>query len=242
MNEITKVNDTSMVALFGEDYGKVETFAETADYVKLPKIEILKDIAQFKFDDDSIMKEFTGYIIGKTIGRAHWPKTMTERANDDDKKPDCVSVDGKSGSKFSTNCDKCPLNYLNIKDAAAKQTGCKASLNLFVFIDGRGDMPYHLKASATSIKYWTPFALKMAQRYNKVPVCGIKIKFSLKAESKNDMPYATLQYQEMGLIESREIFERNKSLAETFRTTMYRNTEAVASAEEPANLTDENPF
>lgn len=250
MNEITKVNDASMVAIFGDDYGKANSFMDTVDYVKLPKIEILKEVAMYKFneDDGDVAKEFTGSLIGKTTGRAHWAKPINEQVTDEDKAPDCVSVDGKSGSKFSTNCDKCPLNYLNVKDPTAKATACKASLNLFIVIDGRGDTPFHLKAGATSIKYWTPFALKLAQKYGKVPLGGVKIKFTLKGEVKNNMKYATVQYNDGGLVESREIYERNKKLSETFVSAIYRNTEAaVSTAGAPAetaapDLTDENPF
>lgn len=246
-NELAKVNENKeMAALFGSDFG-TGNIMDTVDYVKLPKIEILKEVAMYKFneDDGDVAKEFTGYIIGKTTGRAHWPKPINEQVTDEDKMPDCVSADGKSGSKFSTNCDKCPLNYLNVKDPNARATACKASLNLFVFIDGRCDVPFHLKAGATSIKYWTPFALKLAQKYGKIPLSGVKIKFRLKSEVKNNMKYATVQYEEAGLVESRETYERNKKLSETFTSTMYRNTEAAAAAAEPHNQTvgdEENPF
>lgn len=248
--ELAKTENQKMVALFGEDFGNNNNIMDTVDYVKLPKIEILKEVAMYKFneDDNDVCKEFSGYIIGKTTGRAHWPKPINEQVTDEDKKPDCVSADGKSGSKYSTNCDKCPLNYLNVKDQNARATTCKASLNLFVFIDGRGDVPFHLKAGATSIKYWTPFALKLAQKYGKVPLGGVKIKFALKGEVKNNMKYATVQYADGGLCESREIYERNKKLAETFMSAIYRNTEAAASApiEHTADAGDisdvENPF
>ena len=247
MNELAKVNENKeMAALFGSDFG-TGNIMETVDYVKLPKIEILKEVAMYKFneDDNDVNKEFVGYIIGKTTGRAHWPKPINEQVTDEDKAPDCVSADGKSGSKFSTNCDKCPLNYLNIKDPNARVTACKASLNLFIYIDGRGDVPFHLKAGATSIKYWTPFALKLAQKYGKIPLSGVKIKFKLKSEVKNNMKYATVQYEEAGLVESREVYERNKKLSETFVSAMYRNTEAAATAAEPTNNhigEEENPF
>ena len=230
--ELVKTDNQNMVALFGDDFGAQNSIMDTVDYVKLPKIEIMKDSAMFKFNEDvnDICKEFSGYIIGKTTGRAHWSIPIDEQRTDEEKKPDCVSADGKSGSKYSTNCDKCSLNYLNVKDSNAKKTACKASLNLFIFIDGRGDVPFHLKAGATSIKYWTPFALKLAQKYGKVPLGGVKIKFTLKAEEKNKMPYATVQYGDAGLCESREIYERNKKLAETFMTAIYRNTEAAATS------------
>ena len=82
MNEITKVNNDSMVAIFGEDYGKVNSFMDTVDYVKLPKIEILKEVAMYKFneDDSDVAKEFTGSLIGKTTGRAHWELLLRARA------------------------------------------------------------------------------------------------------------------------------------------------------------------
>lgn len=241
-NEITKVDQNNMVALFGADYGKDNSIMETADYVKLPKIEILKEVAMFKMngDDNDVVKEVTGYIVGKTTGRAHWAGLISEQKTDEEKKPDCVSTDGKSGSKYSTNCEKCPLNYLNVKDVEAKKTACKSSLNLFIYIEGRGDMPYHLKASATSIKYWTPFALNLVAKYGKVPLCGIKVKLTLKKEVKNNMTYSTVQYSDIGLVESREVYDRNNKLAATFATVMHKNVETAAAT--VADGTEENLF
>lgn len=239
--ETTEVATTTgnNMTIFGDDYKKdLAKNLEGMDNIQLPKIKIMKESASFDMGDEIPIKEVTGYIIGHTVSRAHWSKPMDQWVTEDDKRPDCVSHDGKAGTFHARACGDCHKNRFNSKNIAPdKFDECKTSLNLFIAVDGQGELPFHLRAAATSLKYWQPFAIKVTGKG--WPIIGTHVKFTLKKEERNNMKYSTLQYEILGSAPDRETYNKLKTLSEQFQSAMFKGIENT-NVEAP--ITNDNPY
>lgn len=210
------------IAAYGEEFKKdLKGNLEGLDSIALPKIKVMKDSAMFDMGEDRVVKELTGHILKAQITRAKWDRTMDELG--DDKSPECAAHDGKMGSKYG-NCATCQFNAFNAaKNPALKdsKTNCKTSLEIYVKCDDNA-IPYHIRFSATTLKYWKAFMVDLSGRG--IPMQAAKINFTLVKEETNKMKYSTGRFKAVALAGPAE-YQALKKLALSFESAMTRSTE-----------------
>ncbi len=213
---------TMDVAAFEDAFRKdvSENFAGV-ERLALPRVKIAPGgIGFFDFGENKVLPSFSGYIISHAEARAAW--------NTGDPYPVCTSPDGKI-SENGQSCALCPRNRFSATartNPPQKAEECRTSLNLLIVIDGGGDLPYLLSASATSLKYWGPLAVAATKRG--WPIGGCHVKFYLKKETmKNDasIAFSTLQYEIIGRCESAAEYAKLKNMAANFAPQPSRNAE-----------------
>lgn len=245
--EITKMESMELEKLNADLNADLNKDMADLAYIPLPKISVIKDSAQFDFGNQDFRTSFTGYIIGKVTSRAHW-----DPRNGDEGAPDCTSLDMVRGTFYPELCENCQKNKFNKAGiAVADNDGCKTSMDVFVMIDGGGDLPYKLHCSATSIKHWAPFVVNARKLGAPVLACHVEFTLKYKEESKT-RKWSELQLKITDTLtaskdgkvcftdaKAAKRYAELKGIAASFETAMYRSVEDNKN-ERPNN--EEKPY
>jgi hypothetical protein len=84
-------------------------------------------------DGEIATKELEGVIVQRNTNRTYWSTILEDRADDDDGRPDCASVDGFTGvGSPGGDCAVCPLNEFGSDLKGGPGKACKETRQLFL--------------------------------------------------------------------------------------------------------------
>lgn len=235
--EIVNVNQTTDLALTEKERNdELREMLESLDVVTLPKIKILKESAKYAFSEEDERAEFTGTILKFYYSSAKWAMEMTDQKSNDDKKPECVSFDSRTGSRYGS-CAKCRFQAFNAaKDDELRdsKTNCKAGIDVFVLVPGK-KIPYYLHFPATTRKTFRPFVTDMVN--DGKPWSEISVTFGLTKDDKNGMKFSIGKFKFAGKLTPEET-KNVKVTKAVFESAITRTAESaivenIKSEEEP---------
>lgn len=196
-------------------------------------------------DDPDMVKALEGVIVH------HHPKNVYYRdaytgASEDGNRPDCESVDGKTGvmseSGAERNCQACRYNKFGSgKDGIGK--ACQNRVDLYIMLAGEM-FPRVLSLPATSVKDFKSY-LAMRVVAKKQRLCQVITRITLKkAVSKSGIQYSTCSFQKLGDVDPGalpEILER-KEMCRNVALTRNAPADETMDYEEVTGADEELPY
>jgi hypothetical protein len=155
-------------------------------------------------NDPDSLKEVVGVILfHHPVNR--WYATGMDEATEEDRMPDCWSVDGKAAkdkvgaTKF---CEGCPLNEWGSGEGG-RGKACANRHRLYVLTE-QAALPYILELPPTSMKNLSPYIYSLVMN-RKRPSWSVLTKITLKkAQSRDGITYSELQFAYAGSLETQQ--------------------------------------
>lgn len=234
------------LAAYRDQFDYKEDVKQVVD-ARIPKISIVRESRQFRFDDDSFQQSFESVAVGFFRTRSFWNAGM-EEAGGETTRPDCFSVDGVKPSENSTEkqhdvCATCPMNKFGSGKNNSKK--CKERGHLLL-LDPKAAIPFpaELSLPVTSIGTVNDFLLKAGKDAR--PLVSYLIKFSLEKErTKSGFENAVLKMEGIGVTPGKlaPIIKELKDNMATFKARIAGGApEEAVVAEDGAAAETAPPF
>lgn len=156
-------------------------------------------------EDQDQIKELQAVIIFAHNTNNYWSSKYGETTGDDDaKKPDCSSMDGKTGWSRTQGCLRacadCPQNKFGT-DSNGRGKACRNSKNLYLMRPGDPSL-YRLSVPATSLTAVNRQISKIMAAYGSYT--SIVLNFTLKPMEKNGNDFSVIQINAVGSLPAAE--------------------------------------
>lgn len=154
-------------------------------------------------DRPQCVQELVGVILTHHAVNRWYSSPMDAAQTDEDKMPDCWSVDGhvaKDKAGDTKQCEDCPLNEWGSGEGG-RGKACANRRRLY-FLMENSVVPYIIEIPSTSLKNISPYMSNLVTQ-RKRPSWSVLTKLTLKkAQNADKISYSEIQFSYVGVLDN----------------------------------------